>query len=772
MKSHSVVSCVAGVLAGAMLMFAGVTQAADSPEGPTRSTSQPLVLGTLVSPEDQEQSGLVTVSRPGGTCSGSLLRNNWVITAAHCIDTRDPATPGQFITAPENSITLTANWKKGAQVRQSMRIISFRPMDVAIVRVADVFYGREGGYNRDVYRGALVSVNVAAYGRGITQFAQGVGASAMPSSGDGLYRTANFSTNSETGKGGDHLVWFPTPTGSTIAGGDSGGPSFVNTVAGDLLFGVHARSNSPCLVGQSCPQSDQWTWAAATTQFADAPIAPLWDEINRYLGAFVAPAGFIGTFSQSPPNYQPMWIYGIRANGELLWYRKDGSAAAWQGPKKVGTGWGGFKDVIPAGGNTLYGLTNDGKLVWYRHDGFNDGSFAWSPPVEVGSGWTFARIFSGGQGIVYAIANDGTLVWYKNNGPDHGVRSWQPARVIGNGWGSFRNVFSTGQGAIYAVRNDGSLLLYRHDGYATGEPRWQEPRFVGSGWNSFTKIVPSSDGVILGILPNGKLLWFKDGRPAGNAIGRVVLTGPQPPPSPAQAMQSICDAALNARARNSPATPSLENQCRAFQASFVPVDAQTLATLAAKGPAIANADPLFTELRNRQPGPARDGFDIGMAAAEGQTAPGPGKQRIHDSLAPNQRPGFEFAVALAMERNRNADLAARGSAIARADRMVAETRTSDPDVFYWLGFDIATGLYGPANLGALGYTATGPGAYKIRDSLSAPGQRGFNAAVYFHLGVTSNPLLTTGQGPVEIGSGWQDFGKVTALLAEAPQVVR
>src|SRR5216683_1735234 len=81
-------------------------------------------------------------------------------------------------------------------------------------------------------------------------------------------------------------------------------------------------------------------------------------------------------------------------------------------------------------------------------------------------------------------------------------------------------------------------------------------------------------------------------------------------------------------------------------AAAATASAQTLDDLAARGEALANADPLSAELRNRQPeGPARRGFDIGMAAAEGQTAPGPGKQKIHDALSPEEQQGFDTAVA-------------------------------------------------------------------------------------------------------------------------------
>src|SRR5258707_6864771 len=97
-----------------------------------------------------------------------------------------------------------------------------------------------------------------------------------------------------------------------------------------------------------------------------------------------------------------------------------------------------------------------------------------------------------------------------------------------------------------------------------------------------------------------------------------------------------------------------------------------LNALAAKGEAIANADPLSAELRNRQPDdPSRRGFDIGMAVAEGQTLPGPGKQKMHDSLPPAEQRGFNIAVSFSLERNRNAKSAAIGAAIAKVDKRVA-----------------------------------------------------------------------------------------------------
>ena len=150
--------------------------------------------------------------------------------------------------------------------------------------------------------------------------------------------------------------------------------------------------------------------------------------------------------------------------------------------------------------------------------------------------------------------------------------------------------------------------------------------------------------------------------------------------------------------------------------------------LAARGEALANQDPLATDLRNQQPDDsARRGFDIGMGVAEGHTLPGPGKDRICASLPPAEQGGCRIAVSFAVERNRNAKLAERGAAIAKADPFFTETRNATRDVFYRLGFDIGLAA-------AEGQTLPGPGKDRIRDSLLLPAERqGFSDAVSFTL---------------------------------------
>jgi hypothetical protein len=254
---------------------------------------------------------------------------------------------------------------------------------------------------------------------------------------------------------------------------------------------------------------------------------------------------------------------------------------------------------------------------------------------------------------------------------------------------------------------------------------------------------------------------------SGVALGRVQST------TPAVAM-SICDRAKEARARNAPTAPALQAQCDAFlnnPNNAIPIcdQAQTAqaqhaanaADLVAKCRAVGGMpppvlqssnqlnkvskltvapDPMVAELRKRQPVANQPGFDIGIKAAEGQTVWGPRNEKIAASLPPPQQEGFKIAVSFSLDRNRNAKLAAVGANIAGLDPGVMQARTSYGDVRAWLGFDIASGIFGSPRNGALGNTVAGPGAMQIRNALSLPAQTGFDASMKLHLSRNFKPL--------------------------------
>ncbi len=129
------------------------------------------------------------------------------------------------------------------------------------------------------------------------------------------------------------------------------------------------------------------------------------------------------------------------------------------------------------------------------------------------------------------------------------------------------------------------------------------------------------------------------------------------------ALGLICERAREAQARNTSAAAQLAALCRATPATAMdrtrigearitpgatgppsPDVAPDLEAFAARGAALAAADALATRLREAQPTTAgQRGFDIGAVASEGQTAWGPGKQRILDSLPPAERDGSRLA---------------------------------------------------------------------------------------------------------------------------------
>jgi len=180
-----------------------------------------------------------------------------------------------------------------------------------------------------------------------------------------------------------------------------------------------------------------------------------------------------------------------------------------------------------------------------------------------------------------------------------------------------------------------------------------------------------------------------------------------------------------------------------------PVTVEEKNSLANQGESIATSDQLITEFRNlQQDASHRRGFDIGMGVTkvgvtEGHTAWGPGKQRILDSLSADEQIGFKDAATFCLILNNNAIFAAKGAVIANANPVVAAARAQVPSGLFWLGFDIATGIFGDPSLGAQGNTALGPGSEKIRSTIgdvehilltSDFAVRGFDASVHLHLG--------------------------------------
>ena len=74
--------------------------------------------------------------------------------------------------------------------------------------------------------------------------------------------------------------------------------------------------------------------------------------------------------------------------------------------RKVGSGWQGFKQIVPVADGGMVAVTEDGRLLYYLHKGYTivptghelaKGRFEehWDGPIEIGTGWqSFVRTFA------------------------------------------------------------------------------------------------------------------------------------------------------------------------------------------------------------------------------------------------------------------------------------------------------------------------------------------------------------------------------------------
>ncbi|MEI2277980.1 VCBS repeat-containing protein [Paenarthrobacter ilicis] len=230
-------------------------------------------------------------------------------------------------------------------------------------------------------------------------------------------------------------------------------------------------------------------------------------------------------------------------DGSLQLFGRQGNA--WDAPRTVGWGWGGFNLVLSPGdfdgdgksdvlardaAGTLYLYSGDGTGGWkpgqvigkgwnvfdqivgpgdFNGDGTNDilarepggalylypgnGSGGWLARTAVGQGWQVmdALLTPGdfnGDGAVDVLARDrnGYLYFYGGNGAGGWTRSW----LIGVGWNALKSVGAAGDynndgfNDVYGVDQQGRLVVY----FGNGRAGWKDSVIAGNGWGNFTAI--------------------------------------------------------------------------------------------------------------------------------------------------------------------------------------------------------------------------------------------------------------------------------------------
>ena len=228
--------------------------------------SEPLVADTIVSAAEQKDQGLVAIATGKGACSAALLNSEWVITAHHCFTGSEKAA----------NLSVEARWPQ-AETKKG-RELYYLGADIALVRVESPF-NIPVDFNMPVYLDTVQpGRSIKVYGQGIYKLATGKGASAVPSVGDKQYRSADF----EITHVDDTRFWHARGKGGQIpAGGDSGGPAFINAGGQTTLAGI----SSLCMVIPVEGKPLSWTWAGDVRECGYAPIAPVWAQIKSHIGS-------------------------------------------------------------------------------------------------------------------------------------------------------------------------------------------------------------------------------------------------------------------------------------------------------------------------------------------------------------------------------------------------------------------------------------------------------------------------------------------------------
>ncbi|MEO3777193.1 tachylectin-related carbohydrate-binding protein [Micromonospora sp. B11E3] len=126
-----------------------------------------------------------------------------------------------------------------------------------------------------------------------------------------------------------------------------------------------------------------------------------------------------------------------------------------------------FIQVVGGGNGVLYGIRADGALVWYRHSDWQALKTGWASGSGriIGNGFhQFLNVFGSADGSLYCLRADGTLRRYRYVCSDleTGAGSWADASgvQIGSGFHRYPRLFGF-TGYVYGVTADGDVYAYR-----------------------------------------------------------------------------------------------------------------------------------------------------------------------------------------------------------------------------------------------------------------------------------------------------------------------
>lgn len=184
-----------------------------------------------------------------------------------------------------------------------------------------------------------------------------------------------------------------------------------------------------------------------------------------------------------------------------------------------------YVQLVPAGDGIIYGLQANGELVWLRHLGWQDGNPSWAnggTPRVLDAGWlSFRWVLASRDGQLFGVTQDGQVTWFRYllSNPETGEGKWASGSgaVIRSRLGNYEHVCGGPNGVIYGVQPSSRRLFwhcYQAADGSTGASAWSGkgvPVAIGMAW---TRPITQSIGAHLVNLPftdpNG-FLYDRDG---------------------------------------------------------------------------------------------------------------------------------------------------------------------------------------------------------------------------------------------------------------------